>query len=101
MRSSRLGDMAKSNTTLCHHFRDVRYSVSGTGHRGFPGQLVCCVNAVVVSTRAVKDKPNWTELCRHVSVEQDPDKLMELIREITHLLDDKEERLRLERSKKG
>jgi hypothetical protein len=66
-----------------------------------PGQLVCCVNAVVVSTRAVKDKPNWTELCRHVSVEQDPDKLMELIREITHLLDDKEERLRLERSKKG
>jgi hypothetical protein len=38
----------------------------------------------------MKDKPHW-ELCQQASVEQDPEQLMELIREINHLLDDKEE----------
>jgi hypothetical protein len=48
----------------------------------------------------MKDQPHWMELCQQASVEQDPEKLMELIQEINRLLDEKEERLRLERSKK-
>jgi hypothetical protein len=44
--------------------------------------------------RAMKDDPHWRELCQKASVEEDPDKLMELIREINRLLDDKEQRLR-------
>jgi hypothetical protein len=42
----------------------------------------------------MKDKPHWTELCEQASVEQDHEKLMELINEINRLLDDKEQRLR-------
>jgi hypothetical protein len=42
----------------------------------------------------MKDKPQWTELCQQASVEQDHEKLMELINEITRLLDEKETRLR-------
>jgi len=42
----------------------------------------------------MKDKPHWTELCQQASVEQDHGKLMELIKEITRLLDEKEERIR-------
>jgi hypothetical protein len=42
----------------------------------------------------MKDQPHWTELCRQASVEQDHEKLMVLIEEITHLLDEKETRLR-------
>jgi hypothetical protein len=49
----------------------------------------------------MKDKPHWMELCQQASVEQDPEKLMELVKEITRLLDEKEERLRQERSKKS
>jgi hypothetical protein len=48
----------------------------------------------VVQKRALKDKPHWTELCQQASVEQDHEKLMELIKEITRLLDEKEERIR-------
>jgi hypothetical protein len=48
----------------------------------------------------MKDQPHRMELCQQASVEQDPEKLMELIQEINRLLDEKEERLRLERSKK-
>jgi hypothetical protein len=39
-------------------------------------------------------EPHWMELCQQASVEQDPEKLMELVREITRLLDEKETRLR-------
>jgi hypothetical protein len=42
----------------------------------------------------MKDKARWVELCEQASVEQDPKKLMELVREITRLLDEKQERLR-------
>jgi hypothetical protein len=42
----------------------------------------------------MKDKTHWTELCQRASVEQDHEKLMELINEITRLLDEKETRLR-------
>ncbi len=39
-------------------------------------------------------KRHWTELCEQAANEQDPKKLMELIAEITRLLDEKETRLR-------
>jgi hypothetical protein len=42
----------------------------------------------------MKDNPHWMELCEQASVEQDPERLMELIREIHRLLEDKEQRLR-------
>jgi hypothetical protein len=35
----------------------------------------------------------WRKLCGQAAIEQDPDKLMELIREINRLLDEKEQRL--------
>ena len=36
----------------------------------------------------------WQKLCEQAAVEQDPDKLMKLISEITGLLDEKEQRLK-------
>jgi len=42
----------------------------------------------------MKDKPHWTELCQQASVEKDHEKFMDLINEITRLLDEKKERLR-------
>jgi hypothetical protein len=44
--------------------------------------------------QAMKDNPHWMELCQQASVEQDHEKLMQLINEINRLLDDKEQRLR-------
>jgi hypothetical protein len=43
--------------------------------------------------RAMKES-HWMELCQQASVEEDPEKLMELITEISRLLDEKETRLR-------
>jgi hypothetical protein len=48
----------------------------------------------------MKDIPHWMELCQQASVEQHPDKLMELVKEINRLLEEKEERLRIERTRK-
>jgi hypothetical protein len=42
----------------------------------------------------MKDKPRWKELCELASVEQNPQKLMELITEINHLLEEKQNRLK-------
>jgi hypothetical protein len=48
----------------------------------------------------MKDNSHWLELCQQASVEEDPEKLLELIHEINRLLDDKEKRLRQEPPKK-
>jgi hypothetical protein len=40
-----------------------------------------------------KVKEQWMQLCEQAAVEQDSKKLMALIREITQMLDKKEERL--------
>ncbi len=40
------------------------------------------------------DKEQWIRLCEQAHVEQDPARLLELIREIERLLDEKEERLK-------
>jgi hypothetical protein len=42
----------------------------------------------------MKDKPRWKELCELASVEQDPQKFMELITEIDQLLEEKQNRLK-------
>lgn len=47
----------------------------------------------------MKDKERWMELCSKAAVEQDPQKLMELVREIERLLAEKEARLKENRAK--
>ena len=37
----------------------------------------------------MQNKPHWIDLCQQASVEQDPEKLIELITEINHLLDER------------
>jgi hypothetical protein len=39
----------------------------------------------------MQDTPRWEELCREATLEQDPEKLMELVEEINRLLDEKHE----------
>lgn len=39
----------------------------------------------------------WRKLCEQAAVEQDPEKLLELTREINRLLDEKEARLKREK----
>ena len=39
-------------------------------------------------------KEIWMHLCEQAAVEQDPDKLMDLIKEINQLLEEKERRLK-------
>lgn len=41
----------------------------------------------------MQDYEHWMDLCEQASVEQDADRLLELIREINRLLEEKEERL--------
>jgi hypothetical protein len=41
----------------------------------------------------MKDKARWMELCEQAAVEQDPQKLMELVEEINRLLLEKEKRV--------
>jgi len=43
-------------------------------------------------------REEWQRLCRLAADEQDADKLMELIKEITRLLEEKEERLKRQRA---
>jgi hypothetical protein len=42
----------------------------------------------------MKDKEHWKELCAQAAVEQNPEKLMELVKEINRLLEEKEARLK-------
>ena len=41
-----------------------------------------------------KTKERWMELCQQAATEQDSDKLIGLVQEITRLLEEKEERLK-------
>ncbi len=45
-----------------------------------------------------KTKERWEELCEQAAIEQDPKKLLVLIREINDLLINKEERLLTQRN---
>jgi len=42
----------------------------------------------------LQDREHWQELCARATVEQDPDKLLELVNEINRLLEEKQRRLR-------
>lgn len=42
----------------------------------------------------MQDREKWMHLCELAAKEQNPDKLMELIAEITRLLEEKEKRLK-------
>jgi hypothetical protein len=44
-------------------------------------------------------KEYWMQLCEQAANEQDPDKLMELVKEINRLLEEKEQRLQREKSR--
>lgn len=46
-----------------------------------------------------KNKEHWMELCAQAAVEQDPARLMVLIKQITGILEEKEQLLLRERSK--
>ena len=46
-------------------------------------------------------KEIWMQLCEQAAVEQDPDKLMDLIKQINQLLDEKERRLKGARANNG
>lgn len=45
----------------------------------------------------MKDPERWRQLAEMAAVEQDPDKLVELVREINELLDEKQRRLSQQR----
>lgn len=40
-----------------------------------------------------KTKESWTYFCEQAAVEQDPEKLLQLVKEINRMLDEKENRL--------
>jgi hypothetical protein len=40
-----------------------------------------------------RNKERWRELCEQASIEQDPEKLLNLVREINRLLEEKQARL--------
>lgn len=40
-----------------------------------------------------KNRERWRELCEQAAVEQDPQRMLELIREINRLLEEKQARL--------
>ena len=48
-----------------------------------------------------KDKELWLDVCARAAIEQDPDELLRLAREIDRLLEDKEQRLRRKTLKIG
>ena len=47
----------------------------------------------------MRDKERWQELCAQAAEEQDPVRLMNLVKEINELLDEKEARLKASRTR--
>jgi hypothetical protein len=45
-----------------------------------------------------ENKEHWMRLCELASKEQDPDRLMELVREITRLLEEREQSVNVRRA---
>lgn len=45
-----------------------------------------------------EQKEQWMHLCEQAAQEQNPEKLMALVREITRLLDEKQKRLQMAKS---
>lgn len=49
----------------------------------------------------VNSEERWRQLCAKAAVEQDPQKLMDLVKEISRLLDEKQARNRVEHGNPG
>jgi hypothetical protein len=49
---------------------------------------------------AMKAKETWTYFCEQAAVEQDPEKLIQLVKEINRMLEEKENRLKTNEGKK-
>ena len=49
----------------------------------------------------MQNKERWRQLCEQAAMEQDPDKLLELVAEINRLLEAKERRLAAARKPKS
>jgi len=47
----------------------------------------------------MRDTEHWRQLCEQAAIEQDSEKLMELVKEINRLLAEKEARLKANRTK--
>jgi hypothetical protein len=48
-----------------------------------------------------KVKEKWIELCEQIAIEQEPARMIVLVRELNRMLDEKEERLQRERAARG
>ena len=48
-----------------------------------------------------KVKEDWLQLCEQVAIEQNPERMIELIRELNRMLEEKEQRLKRKQSKNG
>ena len=48
-----------------------------------------------------KVKEDWLQLCEQVAIEQDTDRMIELVRELNRMLEEKEQRLDRKQSKNG
>lgn len=69
-----------------------------------PHQLRDIYTAYEVCSVQGKNAEHWQNLCAQAAVEQDPQKLMQLVEEITRLLDEKKNRLssvQVEKQKAG
>ena len=53
------------------------------------------------STMHGKVKEGWMQLCEQVAIEHDTERMIELVRELNQMLDEKEQRLGLKQSKRG
>jgi hypothetical protein len=48
-----------------------------------------------------KVKEDWMLVCEQVAIEQNPERMMALLRELNRMLDEKEERLKREHAARG
>lgn len=71
----------------------VRNSVSGIEH--IKPRSVCYKHSPSTEWGPMREnRERWMQLCEQAANEQDPEKLMELVAEITRLLEAKERRLK-------
>jgi hypothetical protein len=48
-----------------------------------------------------KVKEDWIQLCEQVAIEKDPERMLELVRELNRMLEEKENRFERERTARG
>jgi hypothetical protein len=77
------------SSSISHDIRDI---TSLYPHNS--GYIVVLNRGDGVYPMQGETRERWQKLCEQAVVEQDPDKLMELIRQINRLLDEKENRLK-------